>query len=55
MNIIRLGRLAIPVKVTGQGTFIAKLDHLWRAAREYARRNGCNVFETYGVMGVAPF
>lgn len=54
-DIIRLGRPAIPVKVTEQGTFIAKLEHVWRAARLYAKRNGYKVVETYGVMGVAPF
>jgi hypothetical protein len=51
-DIIRLGNPAIPVKVTEQGTFIAKLEHVWRAARIYAKRNSYNVIETYGV---APF
>ena len=55
MDIIRLGRPAIPVKVTDQGTLIAKLEHVWRAARTYAKSNGYNVVESYGVMGVAPF
>ena len=55
MDIIRLGRPAISVKVTDEGTFIAKLEHVWRAARIYAKRNGYNVVETYGVMGFAPF
>jgi hypothetical protein len=54
-DIIRLGRPAIPVKVTDEGTFIAKLEHVWRAARQCAKRNGYKVVETYGVMGVAPF
>ena len=54
-DIIRLGNPAIPVKVTEQGTFIAKLEHVWRAARQFAERNGYKVVETYGVMGVAPF
>lgn len=54
-DIIRLGNPAIPVKVTEQGTFICKLEHLWRAARQYAKSKGYNVVETYDVMGVAPF
>ena len=54
-DIIRLGNPAIPVKVTEQGTFITKLEHVWRAARLYAKRRGYKVVETYGVMGVAPF
>ncbi len=55
MDIIRLGSPAIPVKVTEQGTFIVKLEHIWRAARTFARINGYKTVETYGVMGVAPF
>ena len=55
MDIIRLGSPAIPVKVTEQGTFIAKLEHIWRAARKYAEWRGYNVIDTYGVIGVAPF
>lgn len=55
MNIIKLGDPPIPVKVTEQGTFIAKLEHIWQAARRYARRNGYKVIESYGVVGVAPF
>ena len=54
-GVIRLGRPAIPVKVTGRGTFICKLEHVWQAARRYASRYGYNVIETYGVVGVAPF
>lgn len=55
MGIIRLGNPAIPVKTTEHGTCLAKLEHVWQAARRYARRNGYNVIETYGVAGVAPF
>jgi hypothetical protein len=54
-NIIRLGTPAFPVKVTEHGTFVAKLEHVWQAARRYAKQNGYNVVETYGVVGVAPF
>jgi len=55
MSIIKLGNPAIPVKITEYGTCLAKLEHVWQAARVYARRNGYKVMETYGVMGVAPF
>ncbi len=55
MSIIRLGSPAIPVQITEYGTYLAKLEHIWQAARRYARQNGYKVVETYGVMGVAPF
>lgn len=55
MNVIRLGNPAFPVKLTEYGTCIVKLEHVWQAARRYAKRNGYNVVETYGVVGVAPF
>lgn len=55
MSVIRLGSPAIPVKITDYGTQLAKLEHIWQAARRYARENGYKVVETYGVMGVAPF
>lgn len=55
MSIIRLGKPAFPVKITAAGTCLAKLEHVWQAARRYAKRHGYNVVETYGVVGVAPF
>lgn len=55
MSVIRLGNPAIPVKITESGTCLAKLEHVWQAARRYAGRNGYKVIETYGVMGIAPF
>ena len=55
MSIIRVGSPAIPVKITEYGTRLAKLHHIWRAARTYAEINSYKVIETYGVMGVAPF
>lgn len=55
MSVIRLGNPAIPVKITETGTCLTKLEHVWQAARRYAGRNGYNVIETYGVVGVAPF
>lgn len=55
MSIIKLGNPAIPVKITETGTYLAKLEHVWQAARRYAKRNGYRIVETYGVMGVAPF
>lgn len=55
MRVIRLGSPAIPVKLTEYGTYLAKLEHIWKAARRYAKQNGYKIVETYGVMGVAPF
>lgn len=54
-KVIRLGDPAIPVKVTEYETYVAKLDHIWRAARQYAKRNNYKLLEMYGVIGVAPF
>ena len=54
-KVIRAGNPAIPVGVTKYGTHVAKLDHIWRAARIYARQNNYKLLETYGVIGVAPF
>lgn len=54
-KISRLGDPAIPIRMTEFGTCIAKLDHIWRAARTYAKRNNYKLLEMYGVIGVAPF
>jgi hypothetical protein len=43
--------LAIPVKVTEQGTFIAKLEHVLRAARINAKSHRYSVVGTYGMIG----
>lgn len=43
MSVIRLGSPAIPVKITEQGTCLAKLEHVWQAARRFAKRNGYKV------------
>ena len=55
MSIIRLGNSAFPVKITEQGTYLAKLEHVFQAGRIYARQRGYSVVETYGVVSVAPF
>ena len=55
MSIIKLGNPAVPVNITEYGTCLAKLEHVWQAARHYAKRHGYKVVETYGVMGIAPF
>lgn len=55
MSVIRLGDPPIPVRITEFGTRLAKLEHVFQAARRYAKRNGYQVIETYGVVGVAPF
>ena len=55
MSVIRVGSPAVPVKITEYGTYLAKLEHIWRAARQYAKINDYKVIVTYGVIGVAPF
>lgn len=55
MSVIKFGSPAIPVKITETGTCPAKLEHVWQAARRYAKCHNYKVVETYGVMGVAPF
>ncbi len=55
MSVIRLGSPPIPVKITEYRTYLAKLEHVWRAARRYTKKHDYKVIETYGVMGVAPF
>jgi hypothetical protein len=55
MNVIRLGNPAVPVKITERGTCLAKLEHVWQAARQYAYLKGHKVDEAYGVVDVAPF
>lgn len=55
MSVIRLGNPAIPVRISDYGICLAKLEHVWQAARRYAKRHGYSVVETYGVVDVAPF
>ena len=55
MGIIKLGQPAIPVKLLDNGTCLAKLEHLWQAARRYAKKHELKISESYGVIGVAPF
>lgn len=55
MNVFRLGNPAVPVKITEQGTYLAKLEHVWQAARRYAEKHSLEVVEAYGVVIVAPF
>lgn len=55
MSVIRLGSPEVPVKITEAGTCLAKLEHVWQAARRYAKRRRLQVEETYGVVGIAPF
>jgi hypothetical protein len=55
MSIIKLGSHVLPVKILTNGKCLAKLEHIWQAARRYAKRNGYKIVESYGVVGVAPF
>jgi hypothetical protein len=55
MSIISLGSPAISVKITEYGTRLAKLEHIWRAARKYAKEYRYKIVETCGVIGIVPF
>lgn len=52
--IIKIGIPPFPAKQTEDGTYIAKLEHVWHSARRYARIHGYKYDSTYGVIGVAP-
>lgn len=51
--ILKLGDPPFPVAVT-EGRRIAKIEHVWHAARRYAKQNGHDYTSSYGVVGVAP-
>jgi hypothetical protein len=54
-RIIKLGNPPLSVKLLANGKGLAKLEHLWQAARRFAKQRGYKVIESYGVVGVAPF
>ena len=51
--IITLGDPPIPVRFEG-GEAVAKVEHVWHAARRYALRHGHQYTSSFGVVGVAP-
>lgn len=51
--IIKLGDPPIPVSIE-DGQALAKVEHVWHAARRYAQRHDYRYTSTYGVEGVAP-
>jgi hypothetical protein len=53
--IIKVGSPPFPAALTAHGTFIAKMEHIWRAARRWTAKKEYIVDESYGVVGVAPF
>jgi hypothetical protein len=53
MMIIKLGDPPFPVAQV-DGRYVAKLEHVWHAARRYAKRHGYAYTSSYGVVGVAP-
>ena len=52
--ILKLGDPPFPAKQTEDGRFIAKLEHVWHAARRYAKRHGYKYDDSYGVINIAP-
>jgi hypothetical protein len=54
MRIARIGNPPFPAASLEQGQMIAKMGHLWHAARRWAKQNGHQYTSSYGVIGVAP-
>lgn len=52
--IVKLGIPPLPAAQTENGTFLAKIEHLWHSAKRYAQINGYEYDNSYGVIGVAP-
>ena len=51
--VVKLGSPAIPVYRDAEtGQSIAKIEHLWRAVRAWAKREGYVYDGSYGVVGV---
>lgn len=52
--VIKLGIPPFPAALTENGTFLAKIEHVWHSARRYALLNGYEYINSFGVVGVAP-
>jgi len=51
--IVKFGFPPFPAKLEA-GQAIAKIEHVWHAARRYAKLHGHRYTSSYGVVGVAP-
>jgi hypothetical protein len=52
--IVTVGDPPFPAALTEAGTMLAKMEHVWHAARRYAKRHGHRYDQSYGVVDVAP-
>ena len=53
-KVVLLGNPPFPAKQMGDGRMLAKVEHIWYAARRWADQNGYEYKSSYGVIGVAP-
>jgi hypothetical protein len=51
--VVLVGDPPFPAK-EHDGRMFAKLEHIWNAARRYAKRHGHRYVDSFGVEGVAP-
>lgn len=51
--IIKIGTPPFPAAQTEFG-YVAKIEHVWHSARRYAKSNGYEYVNSYGVINVAP-
>jgi len=54
MKIVLVGSPPFPAAQLESGRLLAKMEHIWQAARRWAQQNGYEYTSTYGVIGVAP-
>ena len=54
MKIDLVGSPHFPAAQLESGRLLAKREHVWYAARRWAKQNGHEYTSTYGVIGVAP-
>lgn len=52
--IVRIGDPAFPAKLIDDGRWLAKIEHVWQAARRYAKKHDYHYDSSYGVTSVAP-
>jgi hypothetical protein len=54
MSVVVVGNPSLPAKLLESGRMIAKMEHIWHAARRYAKQHGYEYTSSYGVIGIAP-
>lgn len=51
--IIKIGTPPFPAAQT-ESSYVAKIEHIWHAARRYAKMHDYEYTSSFGVIGVAP-